>query len=121
MRQAFNDLQIWQLAHKLTLFIYNQTKNFPGSEKFALIDQIRRASVSIAANIAEGFGRHSKKEFINFLYISLGSLEEVRYYLILSKDLGYLQQNILIESDNKIGELKAKLLAFINSLNRRIG
>ena len=84
MRQTFNDLRIWQLAHKLTLFIYTQTKSFPSSEKFSLTDQIRRAAVSIAANIAEGFGRHSKKEFINFLFISLGSLEEVRYYLILA-------------------------------------
>ena len=97
---SFEDLIVWQKSHQLTLEIYRITKNFPSEEKFGIISQIRRSAYSISANIVEGHSRKSKKEFLHFLSISKGSLEELKYFLILSKDLNYL-------TIEKFGELKS--------------
>lgn len=86
--KSFEDLIVWQKAHLLTLEIYKATKEFPKAEKFGLISQIRRSSVSICANIAEGQTK-SRKDFLRFLDIARGSLEETKYHLILSRDLKY--------------------------------
>ena len=88
----FQDLKVWQKAHNLTLSIYQVTKNFPIDEKFGLTSQIRRSAVSICSNITEGY-RKSRRDFIRFLDISIGSLEETKYHLLLSKDLNYLKQS----------------------------
>ncbi len=88
--RRFEDLTVWQKAHQLVLAIYKLTRDFPSEEKFALVSQMRRAAVSIPANIAEGFKKRGKKDKANFYNIAQGSLEELRYYIILSKDLGYL-------------------------------
>ncbi|MBN1817808.1 MAG: four helix bundle protein [Sedimentisphaerales bacterium] len=93
IRQAakrFEDLIVWQKSHVLVLTIYRLTKSFPTQEQYGLISQIRRSIVSVPANIAEGFRRLKKPDKARFLNIAQGSLEEVRYYMILSKDLGYL-------------------------------
>jgi len=95
--KSFQDLNIWKEAHSLTLEIYKITRKFPKSETFGLISQIQRAAVSVPANIAEGMGRNTTKELLSFTYNSRGSLYEVLYYLILSKDLGYLEKG---EFDN---------------------
>lgn len=87
--KTFRDLIVWQKAHEFTLFIYTTTKQFPSEEKFGLTSQLRRAAVSIAANIAEGFTRRTQKEKSRFFELSKGSLDECRYYLILSKNLDY--------------------------------
>lgn len=92
--REFTDLLAWQEAHKLVLLIYNVTKNFPKEELYSLTDQIRRASVSITSNIAEGFGRQSYKEKIQFYYLAQGSLVEVKNQIIIAKDVGYLQLNV---------------------------
>ncbi|MFA5145055.1 MAG: four helix bundle protein [Candidatus Omnitrophota bacterium] len=97
--QSFEDLTVWQKSHALALEIYKITKHFPSEEKFGLVSQMRRASVSVAANIAEGFKRRGKRDKINFYNISQGSLTELDYYLILVKDLKYL------DSDS-VGKLK---------------
>lgn len=89
---SFQELKVWQKAHSLTLDIYKLTKNFPLEEKFGLSNQIRRSASSICANISEGY-KKSRREFIRFLDISIGSLEETKYHLILSKDLSYLKEN----------------------------
>ena len=87
--KSFEDLIVWQKAHQLVLSIYKSTKGFPKTEMYGLVDQIQRSAVSVAANIAEGFRKRSKAEKRHYLNIAHGSLEETRYYLILSKDLGY--------------------------------
>lgn len=90
---SFTNLIIWQKSHKLVLEIYKNTKNFPKEEMFGVTSQIRRCSVSITSNIAEGFGRRSTKEKIRFFFISKGSLLELQNQLIISKDLKYLDEN----------------------------
>ena len=84
----FQELLVWQKAHQLTLEIYKLTKNYPDEERFGLVNQIRRSSASICANFAEGYNT-STKEFLRYIDIADGSLEETKYHLILSKDLQY--------------------------------
>lgn len=88
----FNDLNIWRKSHELSLELYNLTKTFPKSELFGITSQIQRASTSISANIAEGFGRKGNKEFIQFLYQAKGSLYETQNFLFFTKDIGYINQ-----------------------------
>src|SRR3989344_4241476 len=90
--RSFTDLNAWKEGHKLVLEIYRITKLFPLDEKFGLIDQMRRCSVSITSNIAEGFSRKSKKEKAQFLYMSLGSITELQNQLLIVKDLGYIRK-----------------------------
>ena len=93
--RSFRDLTVWRKAHELVLAIYRLTELFPEREKFGLSHQMRRAAVSIPANIAEGFGKRSQADKARFLNIAEGSLEECRYYLILTRDLGYGQTDSL--------------------------
>lgn len=90
--KRFEDLEVWKRAHELVLSIYKLTKEFPLEEKFGLVSQMRRAAVSIPANIAEGFKKQGIRDKRNFYNIAQGSLEELRYYLILSTDLGYCKK-----------------------------
>src|SRR3989338_7749402 len=91
--RSFKDMKVWNKAYELVLQIYKVTKDYPQEEKFSLTQQMRRSAISIIANIAEGNKRKSDKDFRHFLNISEGSLEEVKCYLILSSDLGYLNKN----------------------------
>ena len=86
----FTDLIVWKKAHEFVLEVYAVTKNFPAEERFALCSQFQRAAVSIPANIAEGYKKLSRADKLRFMNISQGSLEECRYYIILSKDLSYI-------------------------------
>jgi four helix bundle protein len=103
--KTFRDLIVWQKAHALVLLVYKATKQFPADERFALTSQIRRAAVSIPANIAEGFGKRSRADKARFYNIAQGSLEEVRYYLILARDLHYLKTNRLAEALEEVSKL----------------
>ena len=87
--KTFEDLTVWQKAHGWVLAIYRFTETFPKSELYGLVSQVRRAAVSVPANIAEGFKKRGAKDKLRFFNIAQGSVEESRYYLILSKDLGY--------------------------------
>ena len=87
--ERFEDLFIWQKAHQLVLCIYKMTKKFPKEELYGLVSQMRRAAVSVPANIAEGYRERTKAEKQRYLTIAHSSLEETRYYLILSKELDY--------------------------------
>ena len=87
---SFVDLRVWQKSHALTLSVYSLTGGFPKHELFGLTSQMRRAAVSVPANIAEGFKRRGRLDKVRFLNIAAASLAELRYYLILSADLGYL-------------------------------
>ena len=89
--RKFQDLTVWQKSHQFVLGIYKLTRSFPDYELFSLTSQIRRSAVSIPANIAEGFKRRGKADKVRFFNISQGSLEETRYYLILTQDLGYAE------------------------------
>ena len=83
------DLMVWQKAHQLVLLLYELSKGFPENERYGLTSQLRRAAVSVPANIAEGFVRFTGKDKMKFMNYSLGSLEECKYYLVLADDLGY--------------------------------
>jgi len=102
----FEDLSVWQKAHQLVLQVYRITGSFPAEERFGLTSQMRRAAVSVPANLAEGFKKRGVKDKLNFYNIAQGSLEELRYYLILSKDLGYLSDNReMVESAEEIARM----------------
>ena len=92
--KKFEDLVVWQKAHQLVLAIYKITRNFPKEEIFGLTSQFRRAAISVPANIAEGFKRATIPDKLRLLNIAQGSLEEVRYYLILSRDLEYAETSL---------------------------
>ncbi len=87
--KSFQDLIVWQKAHQFVLAIYRFSDNFPQKEIYGLTSQLRRAAISIPANIAEGFKKRGIADKVRFMNISQGSLEECRYYLILTRDLGY--------------------------------
>src|SRR5215469_8540476 len=89
LARSFRDLRVWQKAHEFVLTVYRYSETFPEREKYGLAHQLRRAAVSIPANIAEGFGKRSQADKARFLNIAEGSVEECRYYLILTRDLGY--------------------------------
>jgi len=91
--KRFEDILAWQKARELNKMIYTITQKKSFSKDYTMIDQIRRASISIASNIAEGFGRQTDKEFIQFLYIAKGSISEVQCQLYLSLDLGYIDKD----------------------------
>lgn len=112
--ETFQDLEVWKKSHRLVLRIYNLTRDFPKEEKFGLVPQMRRAAVSIPANLAEGFKKRSQKDKSNFYNIAQGSLEEIRYYPILAKDLNYIAENEeLIDSADEIGKMLYGLIQSI--------
>ena len=95
--KSFTDLDAWKEAHKLIIMIYAITKTFPKEELYSLVDQMKRCSVSITSNIAEGFSRQSKKEKVQFYHIAKGSLTELQNQLLVSKDVGYLIKKPFLE------------------------
>jgi four helix bundle protein len=116
---SFKDLKVWEEAHQLVLNIYRITSEFPKEEIYGLTSQIRRASSSIPANIAEGFGRYSTKEYIQFLTIARGSLEEVNYFLFLSKDLQYITENNYLSFSESVDNIRKMLNGLIKSLRNK--
>jgi four helix bundle protein len=103
--KSFTELTVWQKAHSFVLEIYKYTESFPKTETYGLTSQIRRASVSIAANIAEGYKKRGIKDKMRFMNISQGSLEEVRYYLILAKDLEYGENQKIRKNLEEVSKL----------------
>jgi four helix bundle protein len=116
--KGFRKLLVWQRAHQLVLLVYKFTKSFPKIELFGLTSQVRRAAVSVPANIAEGYAAGGKGQFARFLNISQGSLAEVEYYLILSKDLGYITPEQYQESETLRGEIGFLLHRLLLSLEK---
>ena len=105
----FRQLKVWEESHQLTLEIYRITKNFPKDELFALTNQMRRATVSIPSNIAEGCGRGSNKEYAQFLQFAMGSASELDYQFLLSKDLGYIDLETYRKVNDKVDKVKRQL------------
>lgn len=115
--RTFQDLIVWQKAPALTLNVYEATKTFPLDERYGITSQIRRAAYSVPSNIVEGHSRKGKKEFQQFLSIAAGSLSELRYFLILSKDLGYLKPDAFEKLWDHAEEVGRILYSFTRSLN----
>jgi four helix bundle protein len=115
--QNFRDLEVWQKAHQFALNIYVITKKFPVEEKFGLISQIRRAVISVPANIVEGFKRRGVKDSLHFYTIAEASLEEVRYYLIFSQDLKYISSEIYKKLESQAEETAKMLFVFKKAQN----
>ena len=115
--KSYKDLLIWQKGIEITEKVYLTTNNFPENELFSLTNQIRRTSVSISSNIAEGFGRNSTKSYMNFLKISRGSLYELETQLIIADRLNYISDNELLKSINDLLSEEGKMInSYINKL-----
>jgi four helix bundle protein len=115
--KSFRDLIVWNKAHQLVLDVYRSTRQFPREELYGLTSQFRRSTVSIAANIAEGFAKKTMPEKLRFLNIAQGSLEETRYYLILAHDLEY---GDFKNMELLAAEVSRLLNAYINSIRRNL-
>lgn len=114
--KSFTDLIVWKKSHKIVLTIYKITLTWPNNEKYALSDQIKRSSISISSNIAEGFYRQSKKEKIHFYFISLSSLAELQNQLLIARDVGYLKKDLF----NKLSQDSIEIAKMLNTLISRI-
>lgn len=115
----FKELLVWQKAVNLALEVYKFTSHFPDTEKFGLANQIRRAATSVSANIAEGWGRGTTKEYIHFLLVARGSLMELETHSIIVQGLGYMNRHQLYEATGKIEEIAKMLNGLIQSLKGR--
>lgn len=115
----FKDLLVWQKAIALNTQIYRMTKLFPKEEIYGIISQIRRASVSIATNISEGYGRNTTAQYIHFLGISKGSLSEVETLMVISSELGYVQLETCDSILERITELNKMLKKLIQVLEQK--
>lgn len=114
--QDFRKLQVWEKAHQLTLGVYQGSNGFPQAEIYGLTSQMRRASASIGANIAEGCGRNGGADFARFLQIAMGSASELEYYLLLARDLGFLPLPGYAKLMMSVEEVKKMLAGLIQKL-----
>lgn len=112
----FRQLKVWEKAHHLTLEVYKTTATFPKEEIYSLTSQLRRASISIPTNIAEGCGRNTDADFARFLQIAMGSASETEYELILSHDLEFLSKSRFEELQSKVEEIKKMLASLLKTL-----
>jgi four helix bundle protein len=112
----FKELKVWQKSHQLTLAVYQITKKFPREELFGLTGQLRRASASIPANIAEGCGRKGEADFARFLQIAAGSASELEYHILLSYEIGLLKMDDYNKLAGSVAEVKRMLTVFIRKL-----
>jgi four helix bundle protein len=114
--KTHKNLKVWQRSISFVTSIYEQTKTFPKEEVYCVVSQLRRAAISIPSNIAEGSARKNTKEFIQFLYISLGSAAELETQLIISTNLGYVPEIVSITFQNELEEIIKMLTGLIKSL-----
>lgn len=112
----FRQLKVWEKSHQLALAIYRATKEFPKEELYGLTSQIRRSSMSIPTNIAEGCGRYTDADFARFLQMAMGSASETEYQLILARDLELLPNNIYEKLHNEVEEVKRMLASLLKTL-----
>lgn len=113
---SYKEQFIWKRSIKLSVACYRLTNQFPKTEIYGITSQIRRASVSVASNIAEGYGRQYKKEYINFLHIALGSLRELDTQLIIAKELEFAKPENLEWTLNETEEMQKILVSTLNKL-----
>jgi four helix bundle protein len=117
--KSHKDLDIWKRSVDLVSLIYTVTKNFPKEEIYGLTNQIRRAAVSIPSNIAEGAARNHSKEFIQFLFVSLGSLSELETQIIISVNLNFLRNDDSTKIQNELTELRKMILGLIRHIGNK--
>jgi four helix bundle protein len=115
----FRTLKVWQKCHSLALDVYKETLTFPKDELYGITSQLRRAASSIPANIAEGCGRGSNKDFARFLQIAFGSASETEYFFILCYDLNFIPETKYRDYLDSIIEIKKMLSALMKSLNQK--
>ena len=113
----FRDLRVWDEAHQVTLAVYRATARFPREELYGLTSQMRRSSVSIGANIAEGCGKRGNNEFQRFLVIASGSASELDYELLLARDLSYLDQQSYCSLHEDLSRLRKMLSALLRKVD----
>lgn len=116
----YKELKIWQKSMDLVENVFQLIANFPDSEKYGLIDQIKRSSISVPSNIAEGAGRNSNKDFSRFLSISRGSLNELNTQLIISLRLNFIENDKLNKLENEINEIQKMIYKFNQGLETKI-
>jgi len=114
--QPFRKLLVWQNAHQLALGLYGITKSFPSDERYGLTSQIRRSAASICANLAEGCGRQTRRDFARFAYIALGSASELEYHLLMAADLGFLKPDSYLPLERSVTQVKRMLAGLIRKL-----
>lgn len=114
----YQNLVVWQKAHKLVLLIYGETQRFPNEERFGLTIQIRRAATSTPTNIAEGCGKHTQKDFAHYLDIAFASMQEVQYLTFLAFELKYLDALVYETLNNSITEVKAMLVGLLHKVRK---
>ncbi|WP_289040020.1 four helix bundle protein [uncultured Zobellia sp.] len=112
----YRKYKVWELGHEITLMVYQLTKDFPKHEIYGIVSQMRRAAYSIPSNIAEGCGRESDAEFKRFLIISQGSANELEYFTVLAQDLGYIENQIFSDLNNKVDRVRRSLNNLINKI-----
>ncbi|HSH82709.1 MAG TPA: four helix bundle protein [Herpetosiphonaceae bacterium] len=112
----FRSLKVWEKAHHLALAVYKATETFPKAEVYGLTSQMRRASASIPANVAEGCGRSGRLEFTRFLQIASGSASELEYHVLLARDLGFLSERDYTWLTREVSEVKRMLTSLIQKL-----
>jgi four helix bundle protein len=116
--KQFQELIVWQKAHELVLSVYRHSESYPKSELYGLTSQMRRAAVSVPANIAEGFQKRTQPDKAKYLNIAQGSLEECRYYLILAQDLGYGETSqLMLQLEETSKMLEAYLPSMLDSVS----
>ena len=118
MGDSFKDLVVWQRAIERSLAIYKLTSSFPASEQFGLTSQLRRASVSVPSNIAEGYGKSSRGEYLSFLGHARGSNGEVQTQLIISRGLGFGSPESLLQAESLSNEVGRMLVVMMSKLKR---
>jgi four helix bundle protein len=116
----YRDLQVWNKAHALTLELYRISQRFPREEIYGITSQLRRAAVSIGANLAEGCGRRTSTELARFVRIALGSASELDYHLLLSRDLGFMAVDEFTRALSTLTEVRKMLTSFLNSVEEQI-
>ena len=117
--KTFRDLLVWQKSMTLVTDVYRVTKEFPNDERFGLTSQIRRSAVSLPSNIAEGHGRNSTKEYIQFLNITMGSMNELETQLEISKNLKYLEDGVFQKLHDNCREIERMLSSLIRKLKQK--
>jgi len=116
----FKTLQVWHKSHAIVLRVYKVTASFPKEELYGLTSQIRRAAVSIPANLAEGCGRDTQAEYARFVHIASGFAVELEYHLLLAHDLGFIDQTTYTELDASVNEVKKMLTGFAKTLQSNV-
>ena len=116
----YRDLQVWNKAHSLTLELYRVSRGFPREEIYGITSQLRRAAVSIGANLAEGCGRRTSRELARFVRIAMGSASALDYHLLLSLDLGFMNGDDFTSTATKLTEVRKMLTSLLSSVEEQI-